>query len=73
MKESGCYQCGFSLESGNKQILEMMNKKIDVDAFYTTVYVLREAGIIVDTSVIFGYPTETKETIQETFDQCFKI
>ena len=72
MKESGCYQCGFSLESGNKQILEMMNKKIDVDAFYTTVYVLREAGIIVDTSVIFGYPTETKETIQETFDQCFK-
>ena len=50
----------------------MMNKKIDVDAFYTTVYVLREAGIIVDTSVIFGYPTETKETIQETFDQCFK-
>ena len=72
MKESGCYQCGFSLESGNKQILEMMNKKIDVDAFYTTVYVLREAGIIVDTSVIFGYPIETKETIQETFDQCFK-
>ena len=72
MKESGCYQCGFSLESGNKEILEMMNKKIDVDAFYTTVYVLREAGIIVDTSVIFGYPIETKETIQETFDQCFK-
>ena len=72
MKESGCYQCGFSLESGNKQILEMMNKKIDVDAFYTTVYVLREAGIIVDTSVIFGYPIETKETIQETFDQCLK-
>jgi radical SAM superfamily enzyme YgiQ (UPF0313 family) len=72
MKESGCYQCGFSLESGNKEILEMMNKKIDVDAFYTTVYVLREAGIIVDTSVIFGYPIETQETIKETFDQCFK-
>jgi radical SAM superfamily enzyme YgiQ (UPF0313 family) len=49
-----------------------MNKKIEVDAFYTTVYVLREAGIIVDTSVIFGYPIETKETIKETFDQCFK-
>jgi len=72
MNKAGCYQCGFSLESGNKQILEMMNKKIEVDAFYTTVYVLREAGIIVDTSVIFGYPIETKETIKETFDQCFK-
>lgn len=72
MKEAGCYQCGFSLESGNKEILEMMNKKIEVDSFYTTIYVLREAGIIVDTSVVFGYPIETKETIKETFDQCFK-
>ena len=72
MKQAGCYQCGFSLESGNKEILKMMNKNIEVDAFYTTVYVLREAGIIVDTSVIFGYPIETKETIKETFDQCFK-
>ena len=25
MKQSGCYSCGFSLESGNQEILEMMN------------------------------------------------
>ena len=50
----------------------MMNKKIDVNSFYTTVYILKQAGIIVDTSVVFGYPTETSETIKETFDQCLK-
>ena len=72
MKHAGCYLCGFALESGNQEILEMMNKKIDADAFYTTVYTLRDAGIVCETSVVFGYPIETKETIQQTFEQCFK-
>ena len=72
MKECGCYSTGFALESGNKEILEMMNKKIDVDDFYKTVYVLKKVGIITQTSIVFGYPQENKETIKETFDQCLK-
>ena len=72
MKESGCYTVGFALESGNKEILKMMNKEIEVEAFYKTVNTLREAGIICQTSVVFGYPIETTETIKETFDQCLK-
>lgn len=72
MKKTGCYSCGFALESGNKEIMKMMNKKIEVDAFYKTVYILKEAKIISQTSVVFGYPIETKETIKETFDQCLK-
>ena len=72
MKQCGCYACGYALESGNDEIMKMMNKKIEVDAFYTTVYILKQAGIISQTSVVFGYPIETKETIKETFDQCLK-
>ena len=72
MKECGCYSAGFALESGNKEILEMMNKKINVDDFYKTVYTLKKVGIIAQISVVFGYPVETKETVKETFDQCFK-
>ena len=49
-----------------------MNKEIEVDAFYKTVYILKQAGSISQTSVVFGYPIETKETIKETFDQCLK-
>ena len=70
MKQAGCYTCGFALESGNDEIMKMMNKKIDVGEFYKTVYTLRKVGIISQTSVVFGYPIETKETIQQTFDQC---
>ena len=29
MKEAGCYTVGFALESGNKEILKMMNKEIE--------------------------------------------
>ena len=72
MKQCGCYSCGFALESGNDEIMKMMNKKIEVSAFYDTVYTLKKAGIICQISVIFGYPIETKKTIKDTFDQCLK-
>ena len=70
MKQSGCFLCGFGLESGSQEILEMMNKKIDIDAFLMTVYVLQEAGIVAEVSLVFGYPIETKKTIKESFDMC---
>lgn len=72
MKRAGCFACGFSLESGNQKILEMMKKQIDAEAFVDTVKTLKEANIICNSSVVFGYPIETKETIKETFDQCLK-
>lgn len=72
MKKSGCVAVGFSLESGNKEILKMMNKEIEPEAFADTISVFKQAGIVTNTSVVFGYPIETRETIQETFDQCLK-
>ena len=72
MRQCGCYTAAFAIESGNKEIMKMMNKEIEVDAFYNTVAILREAGIVTQTSVVFGYPIETKESIKETFDQCLK-
>ena len=50
----------------------MMNKKIDVNGFFETVSIFKQVGITVNTSVVFGYPSESKETIKETFDQCLK-
>ena len=72
MKDSGCLAVGFSLESGNQEILEMMNKRIQANEFLETVEILREVGIVSNTSVVFGYPIETRESIRETFTQCLK-
>lgn len=67
---AGCLNLGFSLESGNQEILNMMNKHIDASFFFEQTRILKEVGITCSTSVVFGYPIETEETIRETFDQC---
>jgi len=71
-KESGCLSLGFSLESANQEILEMMNKRIEAKFFLDQVKLLDEVKITSMISVVFGYPIETPETIQETFDMCLE-
>ena len=71
-KDAGCLSLGFSLESGNKEILEMMNKRIEASFFLDQVKLLEEVGIAQMTSVVFGYPIETEDTIKQTFDMCLE-
>jgi anaerobic magnesium-protoporphyrin IX monomethyl ester cyclase len=72
LRESGCLNLGFSLESGNQKILDMMKKHMTTDHFISTVKILKEVDIVSNTSVVLGYPIETKESIQETFDMCLR-
>ena len=71
-KKAGCVSLGFSLESANAKILEMMNKRIEAQYFLNQVELLDEVGITSMISVVFGYPIETQDTIKETFDMCLK-
>ncbi|MFN0161675.1 MAG: B12-binding domain-containing radical SAM protein [Burkholderiales bacterium] len=73
LRESGCVNVGFSLESGNQAILDMMEKKVSADNFKEQTRVLNEAGISSSISVVFGYPIETADTIRETFEQCLDV
>jgi anaerobic magnesium-protoporphyrin IX monomethyl ester cyclase len=72
MKQAGCVSANYSLESGNEEILEMMNKKVLTEYFEEQVKVLKLANITSSTAVVFGYPMETAQTIEETFEQCYK-
>ena len=72
-KEAGCLSVGFSLESGSQEILNMMEKRVETAYFFDQVRILREVGIAFGTSVVFGYPIETRETIKQTFDQCLEV
>ena len=51
-KEAGCLSLGFSLESANKEILEMMNKRIEGQYFLDQVKLLDEVGITSMISVV---------------------
>lgn len=67
LKQAGCKGLGFSLESGNEEILLAMNKHNHVSDFITQAKILHKVGIEVYTSIVIGYPQETRETIEETF------
>ena len=72
LKKSGCVTLGSALESANEEILKAMNKKITVNEFITQSIVLHKAGIKTPTSLVIGYPQETLESIQKTFDVCYQ-
>ena len=68
MAETGCVWIGYGIESGSQRMLDAMNKKARVEQAKTAVENTRRAGIFPNTTFIFGYPGETRQTIQETVD-----
>jgi anaerobic magnesium-protoporphyrin IX monomethyl ester cyclase len=72
MKKAGCVSIGYSLESADESILRDMNKHVSVEQFTKQTTLFRKAGVPVATSVVFGFPQETPETIRRTIDVCIK-
>lgn len=72
LKEAGCVGMGYSLESADKEILKSMNKYTTVEQFSRQTELLHKAGLAVWTSLVFGYPQETPESIKKTFDCCIE-
>lgn len=72
LKEAGCCGIQYSLESSDPRILKDMNKKISVDHFSKQTKLIQESGITTWTSLVFGYPQETPETILKTIDCCIE-
>jgi anaerobic magnesium-protoporphyrin IX monomethyl ester cyclase len=73
IKEAGCLSLGYSLESGNPDILKSMNKNLTVENFTAQKRALDKAGITTITSLVMGYPQETLETLKQTFDICYDL
>lgn len=68
LKAAKCHGLGFALESGNPKILAYMNKANTVNEFVEQCQVLQEASVDAYSSIIIGYPQETPETIDDTFE-----
>ncbi len=68
MKKSGCYQMSLGIESANQRILDLIKKNLNKDLVRKTVDDIKNAGIESVGFFMIGFPTETKEEIQETID-----
>jgi len=66
MKKAGCTRIYFGIESGNDQILKLMNKKITTEQARYAVEAAHLAGIEVGAFFILFYPGETDDTVLNT-------
>jgi len=73
MRDAGCVQIVYGLESGNQQILDNMGKGTTVEQNFEAVRLTIESGIKAKAAVIVGSPGETWETVQDTVDMVEKI
>ncbi len=69
-KDLGALSIGGALESSDPAILKAMNKKTQAEDFIEQMDTARKAGLACVTSLVFGYPQETPQTIRHTFEVC---
>jgi anaerobic magnesium-protoporphyrin IX monomethyl ester cyclase len=66
MKRAGCMRIYFGIESGDDQILKLMNKHITRLQAQAAVEAAAQAGLEVGAFFILFYPGETNETVLDT-------
>ncbi|MCL2819400.1 MAG: B12-binding domain-containing radical SAM protein [Oscillospiraceae bacterium] len=73
MKRAGCYRTSLGVESGNEQILKDMGKKITKDQVRNAVALFKKHRYELTLYFLLGYPTETKETAQDTINFAIEL
>lgn len=68
MKNAGCWQVAYGLESGNQKILNRMKKGITLEQSRNAVMWAKEAGLNVRAFFVLGTPGETLGTIRDTIE-----
>ena len=66
LREAGCINLCFGIESGDQNILDRVKKKITLSKCQIVSDICKRAGIIPFASFILGLPGETEETLKNT-------
>lgn len=68
MKSAGCWGIAYGIESGSQEILDFLNKDIDLDSVRRSITWTKEAGIVSKGYIMVGVLKDTRETIEQTMD-----
>jgi len=66
LKETGCFRVWIGAESGSQKVIDLMDRRVDVNQVRDMIRLTRKHGIEAGTFIMLGYPGETEEDIEET-------
>ncbi len=66
LKAAGCYRIWIGAESGSQRVIDLMDRRVDVDYVSEMIKLTKQKGIEAGTFIMLGYPGETEEDIRET-------
>ncbi len=73
MKRAGCRMLCVGFESGDPKILRGMKKGIRRERMFQFMRDAKKAGILIHGCFIFGFPGETRESIERTIDLSIQL
>ncbi|WP_445453232.1 B12-binding domain-containing radical SAM protein [Flavobacterium sp. 25HG05S-40] len=66
LKEAGCFRIWIGAESGSQDIIDAMDRRVDVNHVKKIIQDTNAIGIETGTFIMLGYPGETEKNIHET-------
>lgn len=66
LKNAGCFRIWIGAESGSQDIIDEMDRRVDVDMVKSMIQKTNAVGIETGTFIMLGYPKETIEDINKT-------
>lgn len=66
LKAAGCFRVWIGAESGSQNIIDAMDRRVDVQMVRDMIIQTKKAGIEAGTFIMLGYPGEKRSDIKET-------
>jgi radical SAM superfamily enzyme YgiQ (UPF0313 family) len=66
LKKSGCFRVWIGAESGSQKVIDLMDRRVEVEQVQQMIQLARKHGMQAGTFIMVGYPGETKEDIYAT-------
>jgi len=73
LKQGGCYQLVFGVESGSQRILDMVKKGTTPEQAKQAVQYCKKVGIKTKAYYMFGFPTETLSEMEQTLQHAREL